>query len=115
MDPPGLKKIINVICCNSFKESGHSNVKKNLRNILPWMIKKNPNLSVGNKICNKCRKKLKSLPSSESEEESEVAIPGTSKAFDEQYDIDNSSEQNSLIPECEREKGICVKSKFTKH
>ena len=108
MDSPGLKKIIYVICCNPFKESGLSNVRKNLRNILPWMIKKNSNLSEGNKICDKCRKKLKSLPSSESEEESEVAIPGTSKASDEQYDIDNSNEQNSLIPECERETAISV-------
>ena len=65
------KNIIN-ICVNPFKKPGYLNVRKILRNILPWMTKENPNLSEGNKICDKCHKKLKSLPSSESEEESEL-------------------------------------------
>lgn len=45
-------------CCNPFKEPNHTAVRKSLRNILPWMIKVNPLLSEGCKICDKCRKKM---------------------------------------------------------
>lgn len=104
MDSVGLKKN-KITCCNPFNQPGHSNVRKNLRNVLPWMIKKNPKLSEGNKICDKCRKELKSITSSESEGESVVAIASCSKA-PEKYEIQDSNEQNPQISDCERETAI---------
>ena len=52
-------------CCNPFDIPGHawSTRKKNLRPVTEWMCERAPNISIGSKICDTCRKKLsKKLP-----------------------------------------------------
>ena len=52
-------------CCNPFDIPGHawSTRKKNLRPVTEWMCERAPNISIGSKICDTCRKKLsKELP-----------------------------------------------------
>jgi putative component of membrane protein insertase Oxa1/YidC/SpoIIIJ protein YidD len=44
-------RIISALCCNPFNESGHNNVRKNLRNIHPWMTEKLPQLGSDHKVC----------------------------------------------------------------
>ena len=51
-------------CCNPFDLPGHSNCRKQLRNVQEWMIMKSPNISIGSKICDNCRKKLSKVTSS---------------------------------------------------
>jgi hypothetical protein len=47
-----------VLCAvNLFNESGHNNV----RNILPWMTEKLPQLNTDHKVCDKCREKISKL------------------------------------------------------
>jgi hypothetical protein len=53
--------ITSALCCNTFNESGHNNVRKNLRNILPWMSDKLPQLNSDHKVCDKCCKKISKL------------------------------------------------------
>ena len=52
-------------CCNPFDIPGHnwSSRKKNLRLVTPWMCERAPQISVGSKICDTCRKKLSKEPS----------------------------------------------------
>lgn len=47
-------------CCNPFDIPGHawSSRKKKLRPVTEWMCERAPNISVGSKICDTCRKKL---------------------------------------------------------
>ena len=52
-------------CCNPFDIPGHawSTRKKNLRPVTEWLCERAPNISIGSKICDTCRKKLsKELP-----------------------------------------------------
>ena len=43
-------------CCNPFNKPRHKRTK--LRPVLPWMCEKIPTLTLQNKICDSCRKKL---------------------------------------------------------
>jgi hypothetical protein len=54
-------RITSALCCNPFNESGHNNVRNNLRNILPWMTEKLPQLNSDHKVCDKCQKKIPKL------------------------------------------------------
>jgi hypothetical protein len=54
-------RITRALCCNPFDESGHNNVKNNLRNILPWMTEKLSQLNSDNKVSDKCHKKILKL------------------------------------------------------
>jgi hypothetical protein len=49
--------ITSALCCNPFNESGRHNV----RNILPWMTEKLPQLNSDHKVCDKCHKKISKL------------------------------------------------------
>jgi hypothetical protein len=53
-------QITSALCCNPFDESGHNDVRKNLRNILRWMTEKLPQLN-SDKVCDKCHKKISKL------------------------------------------------------
>ena len=46
-------------CCNPFNNQRHK--KSSLRPVLPWMGKKIPNLTLEEKICDNCRKKLSEM------------------------------------------------------
>ena len=65
MDKPKWKKT----CCNPFHQPNHSK-KSNLRHVLSWMCEKQPNLTLDDKICDDCRKKLAKLPVLSAEVES---------------------------------------------
>jgi hypothetical protein len=52
--------VSSALCCNPFHESGH-NVRNKLRNILPWMTEKLPQLNSDHKVCDKDRKKISKL------------------------------------------------------
>jgi hypothetical protein len=54
-------RITSALRCNPFNESGHNNVRNNLRNILPSMTEKLPQLNSDDKVCDKCRKKISKL------------------------------------------------------
>jgi hypothetical protein len=54
-------RITSSLFCNPFDESGHNNVRNNLRNILPWMTEKLPQLNCDRKECDKCRKNISKL------------------------------------------------------
>jgi hypothetical protein len=67
-------------CCNPFDIPGHTwgSRRKNLRPVTAWMCERAPQISVGSKICDTCRKKLSrepvcnpepDSPSSETEED----------------------------------------------
>lgn len=88
-------------CCNPFKEPNHTAVRKNLRNILPWMIKVNPLLSEGHKICDKCRKKMV--------KDSKVSEASTSRISPvEEIKVQSDSDhQQAEIPDYENEAAIC--------
>ena len=51
-------------CSNPFDIPGHSSSsrKKNLRSVTAWMCERAPQLSIGSKICDTCRKKLSEEP-----------------------------------------------------
>ena len=49
---------ISALCCNPFNEKGHNNHKKNLRPVSQWMIERKPFLTLSQKVCDKCRKKI---------------------------------------------------------
>ena len=51
-------------CCNPFDIPGHSwsSRKKNLRPVTTWMCERAPQISIGSKICDTCRKKLSKEP-----------------------------------------------------
>jgi uncharacterized protein YabN with tetrapyrrole methylase and pyrophosphatase domain len=53
--------ITSALSCNPFNENGHHNVRNNLRNILPWMTEKLPQLNSDHKACDKCHKKISKL------------------------------------------------------
>jgi hypothetical protein len=48
--------VTSALCSNPFNESGHNNVRNNLRNILTWMTEKLPQLNNDHKVCDKCHK-----------------------------------------------------------
>jgi hypothetical protein len=54
-------RITSALCCNPFDESGHNDVRNNLRNILPWMTEKLPQLNSDHKVCDKHCKKISKL------------------------------------------------------
>jgi hypothetical protein len=56
-------RITSALCCNPFNESGYNNVRKNLRNILPWVTEKLSQLNGDHKVCDKCHKKISKLKS----------------------------------------------------
>lgn len=47
-------------CCNPFDIPGHGwgSRRKNLRSVTPWMCEIAPQISIGSKICDTCRKRL---------------------------------------------------------
>ena len=51
-------------CCNPFDIPGHSwsSRTKNLRPVTAWMCERAPQISIGSKICDTCRKKLNKEP-----------------------------------------------------
>ena len=51
-------------CCNPFDIPGHSwsSRTKNLRPVTAWMCERAPQISIGSKICDTCRKKLSKEP-----------------------------------------------------
>ena len=51
-------------CCNPFDIPGHSwsSRRKNLRPVTAWMCERAPQISIGSKICDTCRKKLSKEP-----------------------------------------------------
>ncbi len=57
-------------CCNPID---HSSMRKNLRDVLPWMIEKFPTISLGEKICDECRKQV-----------GRSSIPKAASPFDEE-------------------------------
>ena len=63
------------ICCNPFSKAQHSSKRKNLRPVVPWMCEKLPSLTIGDKICDDCRKKFTklSMPRTKSSQESACA------------------------------------------
>ena len=66
-------------CCNPFNLPGHSSTsrKKNLRAVTAWMCEQAPQMSIGSKIFDTCRKKLsKERPAS-------VTISDTSSETEE--------------------------------
>ena len=55
------------MCCNPFGRPEHSSKRKNLRQVLPWMCEKLPSLTLGEKVCDDCRKKLAQIPTPSAE------------------------------------------------
>jgi hypothetical protein len=53
--------ITSALSCNPLNENGHNSVRNNLRNILPWMTEKLPQLNSDHKVCDKCHKKISKL------------------------------------------------------
>ena len=51
-------------CCNPFDIPGHiwSSRSKNLRPVTAWMCERAPQVIIGSKICDTCRKKLSNEP-----------------------------------------------------
>ena len=51
-------------CCNPFDIPGHnwSSRTKNLRPVMEWMCERAPQIPIGSKICDTCRKKLSKQP-----------------------------------------------------
>ena len=65
------------VCCNPFERQDHSSRKKNLRPVSKWMCEKAPSISLREKICDDCRKKLSKVPAttvSDSEVESDTDV-----------------------------------------
>ena len=51
-------------CCNPFDIPGHSwsSRTKNLRPVTAWMYERAPQISIGSRICDSCRKNLSKEP-----------------------------------------------------
>ena len=88
-------------CCNPFNISRHAwgTRKKNLRFVTEWMCEKAPNISIGSKICDTCRRKLQTTPIEKLTDDpvefdagdDSHEIEGTVSDFDESHTAEGSS------------------------
>jgi hypothetical protein len=76
-------RITSAQCCNPFDESGHNNVRNNLRNILPWITEKLPHLNSDHKVCDKCRKKISKLKCDASTKQKKYYIDSDNDAIEQ--------------------------------
>ena len=76
-------------CCNPFNNPRHK--KTSLRPVLPWMCEKIPTLTLKQKICDSCRKKL-------AEMETEVEETSDEDTFHYQ-DLESVNKGLSIIRE----------------
>ena len=87
-------------CCNPFELPNHSwTSKKNLRPVTKWMCEETPNVTLGMKICDSCRKKMGTIL------HSSAAVPESEEELDDEY-IPDTSQSLQTINSCLREIGI---------
>ena len=88
-------------CCNPFNIPRHAwgTRKKNQRFVTEWMCEKAPNISIGSKICDTCRRKLQTTPIEKLTDDpvefdagdDSHEIEGTISDFDESHTAEGSS------------------------
>ena len=83
MDYPTWKNT----CCNPFAKPRHSKRSK-LRPVLPWMCEKKSTLTLDDKICDDCRKKLATMPSTESSQE-DGEVDAESDVFEKEVSLES--------------------------
>ena len=83
MDYPTWKNT----CCNPFAKPRHSKRSK-LRPVLPWMCEKKSTLTLDDKICDDCRKKLATMPSIESSQE-DGEVDAESDVFEKEVSLES--------------------------
>ena len=63
-------------CCNPFSKKDHSATRKSLRPVSKCMYEKDPNISMGSRICDRCTKKfVTSHPNLSSDNISPIVSP----------------------------------------
>ena len=80
-------------CCNPFNNPHHPASKKNLRPVLNWMCEKLPGLSLKQKVCDQCRKKLSTYQkeSGSSSENDDVVEPTPALHIADEDSLEGSS------------------------
>ena len=85
-------------CCNPFAKATHSK-KSKLRSVLPWMCEKMSTLTLEDKICDNCRKKLADMSSATESSEEDVEVGGTENVLQEEESLDPFNQCLSAIGE----------------
>lgn len=102
-------------CC---KPCGGGKCSKSVRDVIPWMIKKNSTLNLKQKVCDSCRRKLSALndcsivENSSDEHDSVVDTVDTLSDVESEDENCNAKRMKHDLPYIEKETAINLLNKF---